>query len=73
MNEREKLIEELIKNHIPASVKGKHITADCLADFILADRKRIVEPLFKSKNDSNTGLGGLWYAIYQTLKNAGIE
>ncbi len=71
-NEREKLLEKLqllnIKN-------GGLISLSVLADFILADRKRIVEPLVKHKEiqsrdewrESDVNI-----AIDESLKNAGV-
>lgn len=60
--EREKLIEELRQKQVK--------TVDDYRDFILADRRRVVEPLVKAK--SNKEEPYIWDAVDQTLKNAGI-
>lgn len=48
-----------------------------IADFILADRRRIVEPLVKFNSQEPVGQRkwkiGMIYAIDETLKLAGIE
>lgn len=48
-----------------------------LADFIISDRKKVVEPLVKFNTQEPVGQRkwriGMIYAIDQTLKNAGIE
>lgn len=81
MNEREKLIKELNKTclvYVPGN--GSRYSDEKLADFIIADRKRIVEPLveFKERTHKLFGISG-WIrvdnlirkAIDETLKNAG--
>lgn len=62
MSEREKIIEELGKLS-PWSL-------DKLSNFILANRRRIVEPLvnFRGCYPSNAAMR----AIDETLKNAGV-
>lgn len=70
INAREALVKELIKN-LPSLPK-----VDDIVDFIIADRKRIVEPLIKWQNDSNALPGefvSARNAITETLKRAGIE
>lgn len=50
LTKREKLIEELEKGIMVEIVIKATITSDMLADLIIADRKRICEPLVKYKN-----------------------
>ena len=67
MTERENLIKVL--RHKSGSDKQLHI--EDVADFILADRKRIVEPLVKvmlGRIDDNATFD----AIQETLKLAGV-
>ena len=67
MTERKKLIEEL-----EFMTKDSGDTCfECIADFILADRKRIVKPLVKFKNKGYSGGTFANNAIDQTLKLAG--
>lgn len=81
MTEREKLIEDLKeickvekldKDGLP--YEDYEWAEDKIADFILADRKRIVHPLIKWKKEMNST--GKWpdpyEAIDETLKLAGI-
>lgn len=80
--ERERIVEELRSiiqqaNMVPESVPG------CIVDFIIEDRKRIVDPLvkYKKKNIEIYGLGGCNLSsltienvvIDETLKLAGID
>lgn len=59
---------------------GSVYSAETIADFILADWKRVVEPLVKLSKERNyifiaksMGLS-LWHkAVMETLKNAGVE
>lgn len=44
-----------------------------IADFILEDRKRIVEPLVKIGNEDGWDMEELLNARVETLKNAGIQ
>ncbi len=80
MNEREKLVKELNEKYSHSDINNL-IDFRGIVDFILADRKRIVEPLVKLNKDINpshgfaTQLG--WpkkakYAIDETIKNAGL-
>jgi hypothetical protein len=78
MTQRDELIKELIEKYIPESVKGKNMVADCIADFIIADRKRIVEPLKTTKelisqsiNSHNKQCVLSFNAIDETLRLAG--
>ncbi len=72
-DEREKLIEYLDIHCVDESgeLKAWHI-----ADFIIADRKRIVDPLVKvSDADEDCEYVNdikLWEAIDETLKRAGV-
>lgn len=88
MTEKEKLIEE-IGNLVKKNVNGpshklsytmKYWELELVSEFLLADRKRIVEPLIKFKND----MGGHTYnwrhqrliptdIIDETLKLAGVQ
>ena len=74
MDEREKLIEYLDTHCIDSCGETWKI-----ADFILSDRKRIVEPLVKLLKENillSSKAGGktsVNKAIDQTLKNAGVE
>lgn len=71
---RDELIEELNKDlfkdtiYIPGGYKP--VTAEMLADFIIEDRKRIVEPLVKY-NKCYPSYAAM-KAINHTLKNAGV-
>lgn len=77
--EREKIIEHF-KKALLTSEKGYlyAIDLDIISDFILADRKRIVEPLVKIKDPySDRGWSILFdrnmtKSIDETLKNAGV-
>lgn len=72
MTEREKLIEELEE----MTKDEGDICLECIADFILEDRKRIVEPLVKLgslKTQQPPTKEKLIYAIDETLKLAGVE
>lgn len=64
MTEREKLINSLWAIGILNA--NKDSLYKTIADFILTDRKRILEPLLNNVHDT--------YAkkIYQTIKNAGL-
>lgn len=71
------MIEEL-SNHLGFSDGYKFNYADKIADFILTDRKRIVEPLVKMLYEGYLGgkeseKGKYQIAIEKTLKNAGVE
>lgn len=78
-NEREKLIEKLKKE----SDVGLYFSMsfDRIADLILADRKRIVEPLVNFKNKCIATYGHKSWnrltdtakTIDETLKMAGVE
>lgn len=77
MTERERLIEELIR--VISSDGGKGFYGD-LADFIIEDRRRIVEPLVKLDLKPGTAiecsmknLGNILEAVMQTLKLAGVD
>ena len=81
MDNREKLVEELNNIKTKCGDKGSFYPAcmGCVADFILADRRRIVEHLVKlnvSRNNPIWGKGGinnedLCHAIEETIKNSG--
>lgn len=54
------------------------LCAECLADFILEDRKRIIKPLIDFREDYVTGgepwsITGAHEAIDETLKLAGVD
>lgn len=71
MNEREKLIEELL--YCYRSLDS--IDATLVVDFILSDRRRIVEPLVKFSNrkeNFDTFEMDAALAMVETLKNAGL-
>jgi hypothetical protein len=83
MSEREKLISELEQRFHEPYEHGaviSNLSIDGVADFIIADRKRIVEPLVKAVEESDR-IGGnestvpAWQrldkAVYETLKLAG--
>lgn len=67
-DEREKLIEELEKLADKDTPVYVHVID--IADFILADRKRIVEPLLKS--EPQMAHSRTIEAIRETLKRAGL-
>ena len=69
MNEREKLIEELQKD---AARFNEPYLYGHVADFIIADRKRIVEPLVIIKK-SDLYLASAEKPINETLKLAGAN
>lgn len=81
MTEREQLIKELSKLGAKSVGYGYFDYVGVLADFIISDRKRIVEPLVDFRNNVHK-YGGLiaWIrldnkereAIEKTLLNAGI-
>lgn len=71
MNAREKLMKEL--NDL--SMVRTHISwQEFVADFIIEDRKRIVEPLLKYNNFGNifNNKMEIYERIDQTIKNAGV-
>ena len=68
MNEREKLQKELDKCLVYVPGNGSRHDDEKLIDFILQDRKRIVEPLIKAK-----GLPAFCRAIDKTLANANVD
>ena len=79
MNERDKLIKEIGKLCEGSSDAGTIYWADDIADFILADRRRVVEPLVKLDlkpgtliKVSSLNMSNILEAISQTLKLAGI-
>lgn len=67
MTEREKLIEELNKKY------GQQFPmyVDRVAEILIADRLRVVEPLVKYIKDGNSGGTLAMKAMNQTLKLAG--
>lgn len=69
-SERDKLIDIIDREFV-----GDRTMARDIADFILADRKRIVEPLVKYKSEHKTGWGNFDTddVIDETLKRAGAE
>lgn len=71
---RNKLVKEL--NQITCEHRIDKICDDCLADFIIEDRKRIVEPLIKLIWDEGKlmdTINNIDNAIDQTFINAGIK
>ena len=75
--EREKLIEELKKILWDDEYNNRDAWIESLADFILSDRNRILEPLVKIPNQDKTPLHE-WHAfakdaISLTLKLANGE
>ncbi len=78
MNAKEKLVEELnlkLRNNL------SDFRIEEIAEFILADRKRIVEPLVKFNNNMELGITREHFeqdvmvamrAIKETLNNAGM-
>lgn len=80
MSERERLVEEIIKTFgVQADGKTRPLaTPENLADFILADRRRIVEPLVEYKQKYFNEGDGWGYTdtdvtIDETLKRAGVN
>lgn len=75
MTEREKLVKELGNFCIHSNDSGDIYDIEKIADFILEDRKKVVEPLVKYKTGKNTkaseDLLNLIDGITETLKNAG--
>lgn len=72
--EREKLIERIEEEIMPVQMGNPR--AWHIADFILADRKRIVEPLVKYyENDREPDYDGAIAqdAIDEAIKLAGVE
>lgn len=78
MSEREKLIEDLIKLN-PLSMRKE---CEETADFIISDRKRIVEPLVKAyspnmervtKINLLSRLTNILNGVEETLKLAGLQ
>lgn len=77
--ERERLIEELVKLYDEQSIS---LTSSNIADFIIQDRARIVDPIKEYKENilKYSGLIG-WVkldnkhkeAIDETLKRGGVE
>lgn len=74
--ERYKLIEEL-KNNIKFLNLLNEKGFEDIADFIIADRARIVEPLLKKYTDEERDTYGSFDLLYndvqETLKRAGVE
>jgi len=75
---RDELIEELgnlVKKHSNSGISHKlsytmkRWELELVADFIIADRSRIVEPLVKFQNNG----GSIWPAVEETLKLSGIK
>lgn len=80
--ERDKLIEELhnIEVKTPDGMKTKHIGSlvkywhlKAIANFIISDRKRIVEPLIKANTNKYGCLIVENKAVKETLKLAGVK
>ena len=69
--EREQLIDKLSKTVMVDIALSGEVDVEKIADFIIKDRKRIVEPLVKhySFPDAKT----FRKAVVETLKNAGLE
>lgn len=76
MRERENLVYELRTLVLTAEQGSAY---DLIADFILSDRKRIVEPLVKSLEKCEKSVDAfeehdiINRGIYETLRNAGID
>ena len=64
--ERERLVEELNKLRGATTFSG---SCETIADFIIADRRRIVEPLVKAHKGEFT-FKELFEASVEVLKNA---
>lgn len=83
VNERKKIVEELINTFgIVADGKTRPLaTFERIADFILADRKRIVQPLVeyrKEHGDASCGVKlGFTFSVFnsidETIKLAGVN
>lgn len=79
MKERKNLIEELRKHHWSGGSNdyGEYDNSDEIADFILSDRRRIVEPLvfvkanYMGKKYDSRNSWVIEEAIDKTLKIAG--
>ena len=68
--ERERLVEELKKI---SGITNGHISIYDVADFILKDRLRVVQPLLEPHTiHKDNELKVCIRAIKQTLKNAGV-
>ncbi len=70
MGTKEELVKELKKIRVEHS--GLYVT-EHIADFILADRKRIVEPLVAVRKEWFPVDTDVVNAIKETLKRAGID
>lgn len=78
MDARGELIKEIqdkCRCRCGSSVSLIYTCIDDVADFIIEDRKRIVDPLIKVKNISHgrEEFDALNDAIDKTLKNAGVK
>lgn len=64
-----------LKEQLAAYLGYNMYDQDKVADFILADRKRIVEPLVDYKQKHKNGWGNFDSDEYidETLRNAGLE
>lgn len=74
MTTREELVKEL--NKLPVISYATYPDEwglEIIADFIISDRKRIVEPLVKFKKYRYNRGSNVNSAIDEILKNAGIE
>jgi len=74
MDERKRLIEELLARE---NNQG-YLDIDKIVDFIISDRRKVVEPLvkykiFRRKTKRVWGKTHINDAIDQTLKNFGID
>lgn len=80
MTAKQRLVKELgkFKKEINSAVYiGEYTDLDKIANFILSDRRRIVEPLVKYReilNNPDEPMNGLTFneAIDETLKLAGV-
>ena len=79
--QKEELVKELFSKFTTGD-SGCDVHFDDLADWVLTDRKRIVEPLIKYKNEYYIGRDFIGRgmsihpaeeALISTLKNAGVE
>ena len=69
MTEREELATEV---SIKLGIGDNNLLGMKIADFILADRRRVVKPLVKRMKINRFDNELTWDAIDQTLANAGI-
>lgn len=83
LTDREKIIRDLkniVINEYMSELNMNVPNYDKLADFIIEDRRRIVDPLVKAyiredfpKMSLNGQLNSLYEGTVETLKNAGVQ